>query len=257
MIRYVAGNLHPNLLLRKLADFPTIERVSDMSFTQTIGVPISNSDKDKYNWAHGELLRRNISDGRYINSQHAVVANTQHVWPINALHETLFDDAMYFGPPNELRPGVIVRRYNLAPEVNRTRLADALCIEHSKFPNRDLYLDGVVVPELVDSHVPWKFLQICDLLMKVRQRLSIEDQLSINLSGELADLSWRQLNLLVDAGVKSITFERAGTTNHARRAAQAAGRLLLSDVLPVFDVKMDETIACQTICEVVGAAMAV
>lgn len=257
MIRYIAGNLDAYVLARKLADYPTIERVSDMAVGQRPGVPIGQADKDKYDWACDTLAGKHIRHGRYINSQHAVVSNSSEKWPTNALPERHFDSSMYLGLPSELRPGVIVRRYSYQSEANRSRLADALIIEHAKFPSCDLYLDGVTVPELVDSAVPWRFVQVCDFLMKVRQRLNPDQDLGINLAGALCDMTNRHLDLLINSGVALVTFERAGTVTNAWRVARTCGKLLLSNVLPVFDVREDERAACERISDVVGAGIAV
>lgn len=254
MIRKVSVNADAYTIDRLLINHPEIERVSDMCVSQVPNVPISDADVHKYAVEQHDLKLKNIPDGRYINSQHARVKDINAKWPDNALPVELFGPEMYYGPACELRPGVKVQRYNLLPETNRAKLADALTIEHARFPDRDLFLDGVVVPELVDSHVPWRFTHVCDLLAKVRQRLDSEDQLGINLAGALADLKMSQMNLLIDSGVKLITFEQGGASKNIWRCSQNAGYLLLKGVTPVLLETDDDS---RRVCEVVGAALGV
>lgn len=256
-IRLVGGNVDAYTLFVDPARYAHIERVSDLAVGQANRVPINIADKAKYDAARADLKRRNIRDGRYVNSQHAVESNTWDVWPINALPASSFQDSMFFGASYELRPGIIVRRYNLAPEANRAHLADMLCAEAAKFPDRDLYLDGVVVPELVDSSVTWKFAQVCNLLAHVRMRFDPDHELGINLSGATADLTLTHLQHIVDSGAKLVTFEKSGVLDNPRAVYQACGYLLKRGALPVFDVGTSEVDACRAICENIGAATAV
>lgn len=283
MIRKVGGNVDAWNWIGHPERYVDVQRVSDLAVTQVPGKPITDEDKRKYEAAIADMKRRGIRWGRYINSQGARVGQApKAVWPNNMIDVAGIPDECFYGPPASYsanHPDDVRRRFrlgcveeriqefarNAAQQVQcdkanqaRATIADHIAREANLYPEGDLYLDGVIVPEVVESAVPWRFKQVCDLLSKIRQRIHAEMELGINLSGATAELTNSHIEMLVSAGVRLVTFEQSGAVAYPWKCAQVCGRMLLQGVLPVFDVKdPHEQTACEAICAAVGAAMAV
>lgn len=266
-VLYVLDGVHPNTLITSIQNHPLPLRVTSVAFGQVPNTLISASDRSKYDWAVAELKRSRLRYGRYINAQHARVSDPDHKYPDNALDAALLPERMFFGPARPYstnRPKLIIRRYTLVAEQARSELAQSIYREYAHFPDQDLFLDGIVVPELVDSSVPWRFTHVCDLIAKIRMLMpawSEEDKtggdIGINLSGACADLTHKMMSQMIDSGVRYVTFEQSGAATRFRDCVQSCGYMLKRGCLPILletgDGQTDAT--NRDVCEVSGAAM--
>lgn len=274
MIREAAVNLDCYNAQKVLNAHPDLYRVCDIAVAQVNGVAITPADREQYTKICDLLALKGHRHARYLNMAHARVRNVKEVFPDNALPASALSDDYFIpgsmGQPEILRPGVVIRRYDLSDDKKRARLADTFIKAFHEHPLSDFNLDGCCVPELVFSALPWRFAATCDFLAKLRQRLPTKPnpgesggcELGVNLSGALHDLTVKHIDSLIAAGVSYVVFEQVSKEYGDKQLWQCvrnASRFLQANVLPICCVPAatPEDALCRKVCEATGAAMAV
>ena len=274
MIRTAAVNLDCYNAEKVLNANPDLYRVCDIAVAQDPGVAISAADREQYKKICDLLELKSHRHARYLNMAHARVRDVKEVFPDNAVPTASLSDDYFIagsmGQPTILRPGVVIRRYDLSDDKKRARLADVFAKAYHEHPLSDFNLDGCCVPELVFSALPWRFAQTCDFLSKVRMRLPIKPtfgqsggcELGINLAGQLHDLLPKHIDGIAGAGVSYVVFEQVAKQyddQHLWQCVRNASRLLQASVLPILCVNpaTPEDALCRKVCEATGAALAI